>query len=49
MVPLITTDFALEQGRDVAIQEISARKRYQNKLIKDGAKVITNTGDILMN
>jgi DNA processing protein len=47
---LITTDFALEQGRDVfAIPGNinSANSVGTNKLIKDGAKVITNTGDIL--
>ncbi|NLV37447.1 MAG: DNA-protecting protein DprA [Clostridiaceae bacterium] len=47
---LITTDFALEQGREVfAIPGNinSANSVGTNKLIKDGAKVITNTGDIL--
>ncbi len=47
---LITTDFALEQGREVfAIPGNinSANSVGTNRLIRDGAKVITNTGDIL--
>lgn len=47
---LITTDFALEQGREVfAIPGNinSANSVGANRLIRDGAKVITNTGDIL--
>lgn len=47
---LITADFALEQGRDVfAIPGDIFNKNYvgTNKLIQDGAKLITNYEDIL--
>ena len=47
---LITADFALEQGRDVFAVPgniNSANSTGTNRLIRDGAKIIMNTGDIL--
>lgn len=47
---LITADFALEQGRDVFAVPgniNSANSTGTNRLIRDGAKIIANTGDIL--
>jgi DNA processing protein len=47
---LITADFALEQGREVFAVPgniSSANSRGTNKLIRDGAKIIAGTGDIL--
>lgn len=47
---LITADFALEQGRDVFAVPgniNSANSAGTNRLIRDGAKIIAGTGDIL--
>ena len=47
---LITAEFALEQGRDVYAVPgniNSANSAGTNKLLKDGAKIVTNGGDIL--
>ncbi len=47
---LITADFALEQGRDVFAVPgniNSANSTGTNRLIRDGAKIIVGTGDIL--
>ena len=47
---LITTDFALEQGRDLYCipGNINSQNSYgTNELIKQGAKIVTNAQDIL--
>ncbi len=47
---LITADFALEQGRDVFAVPgniNSVNSTGTNRLIREGAKIIANTGDIL--
>jgi DNA processing protein len=47
---LITTDFALEQGRDVFAVPgniNSSNSTGTNRLIRDGAKIVTSVGDIL--
>lgn len=47
---LITAKFALEQGRDVFAVPgsiLSAYSKGTNKLIKDGAKLVTDVNDIL--
>lgn len=47
---LITADFALEQGRDVFAVPgniNSVNSAGTNRLIREGARIITNTGDIL--
>lgn len=47
---MITTDFALEQGREVYVMPgrvDSAQSEGTNELIKQGAKVVTNSDDIL--
>jgi DNA processing protein len=47
---LITADFALEQGREVFAVPgpvFSENSRGVNRLLKDGARLVTETGDIL--
>ena len=47
---LITTDFALEQGRDVFAVPGNINSNYSkgtNELIKEGAILVTNVNDII--
>lgn len=47
---LITADFALEQGRDVFAVPGNINSAYSagtNRLIRDGAKIVTGVGDII--
>ena len=47
---LITTDFALEQGRDVYVipgNITSSNSEGTNNLMKEGAKIVTSIDDIL--